>query len=87
MSRILICMFFLGTLGCASAPQNVPASSPVSQARNHGQVDGTCTSDDEFKLCIQIARAQAQSAEELADCIIMKSYSLSQRMHKAGAYK
>ncbi|MFA6447218.1 MAG: hypothetical protein WCW31_03095 [Patescibacteria group bacterium] len=87
MFRILICAFFLGILGCAAAPQNMPASSPAPQARTYGQADGACTNEEEFKLCILIARAQAQSAEELADCIIMKSYSLDQRMQKSGVYK
>lgn len=87
MSRILMCAFFLVTLGCASAPQNMSANSPAPQARSRGQADKAYVDEEEFKLCLLIARAQAQSAEELADCIMMKSYSLSQRMQKSGIYK
>ncbi len=84
MNRILICALFLGTLGCASTPR---AASAVPQANSPGRAESACTNVEEYKLCVLIARAQAQSAEELADCIMMKSYSLDLRMQKSGVYK
>lgn len=67
------------SLGCSSAPPISLASVPIQPPP---QAMSVCPDLDDFKLCIQIARAQSQSADELADCIEMRGYRLDRDMRK-----
>ncbi|MDD5726031.1 MAG: hypothetical protein PHC53_01295 [Patescibacteria group bacterium] len=98
MYRMLICLIFTISIGCSATSSQQPVK-PITREQAFGldgkpgprDEDATVVptrrpfSEDNVKLCLQLARAQAQSADELADCILASDLPLRERIQKAQA--
>lgn len=90
-SLILACCILVGCTTTPQTPMTAEEAFGLDKGPGPGEADATIVptqshfSEDDVKLCLQTARAQAQSAEELADCILLMKLPLKERIVKAQA--